>query len=260
MSPPPGIEELSPARVAARLSTIRYGRSLDVRAETGSTNDDAREAAAEGAPDGHVVVADRQRAGRGARGRSWDSPGGTDLYVSIVARVPLSPARLPPLTLAVGLGVAEAVRASAPDADVDIKWPNDVRLGGRKCAGILIETVSSGGRIESAVIGIGLDVNRREFDPGLEASSLALAIGRSLDRADVLAAVLGRVEAEVDRFVARGPGDVVARVAPRLAWRGERVRVDELEGELLGLAADGALALRIDGETRTVRAGTLRRA
>src|SRR5689334_18189002 len=103
------VAEIAAERVLPQLRTVRYGRSLRVLATTDSTNDDAHEDAARGALDGHVVVADAQRSGRGSHGRTWASPAGTDLYLSIVARPELSLNELPPLTLAVGLAVAEAV-------------------------------------------------------------------------------------------------------------------------------------------------------
>lgn len=252
---------LTAEAVARRLTTVRYGRSLELRAETGSTNDDAREALARGAADGHVVVADRQTRGRGARGREWASPAGTDLYFSIVARVPLTPARLPPLTLAVGLGVARAAEARLPGVEVTVKWPNDVLLNGKKHAGILVESVSLGGRIDGAIVGIGVDVNRESFGE-LEpiATSWRRETGETFDRAEALAALLSCVEAEIDRFVRLGPRAVASAVEARLAYRGEPVSVDGAEGTLLGLNEDGALRLRTSEGERAVRSGTLRRA
>ena len=251
---------LDATRIAALLETARYGRSLDVREETGSTNDDARAAAAAGAADGHVVVADRQHAGRGAHGRRWDSPGGTDLYLSIVARVPVAPAALPPLTLAVGLGAARALERLVPDERATLKWPNDVMLAGKKCCGILVESTSLGAKVESAVIGIGLDVNRERFGPELEdvATSLRAVRGEPFDREEVLALLLLCVEAEVDRFVTYGSRAIVGAVTERLAWRGRRVSLDDVRGELLGLRDDGALELRVEGVTRALLGGTLR--
>ncbi|HJL19016.1 MAG TPA: biotin--[acetyl-CoA-carboxylase] ligase [Sandaracinaceae bacterium LLY-WYZ-13_1] len=245
------------------LSTERYGRSIEVVGETGSTNDDARAAAERGVPDGHVVVADRQVAGRGAHGRPWDSPGGSDLYLSIVARVPLEPARLPPLTLAVGLGVARALEAVVPAARVEQKWPNDVLMDGRKVSGVLVETVSSGTRVQSAILGIGVNVNRARFAPALEAhaTSLRLASGARHDRARVLAGLLACVERQVDAFVRMGPRAVLGGVEARLAWRDRRVRCGDVEGVLAGLRDDGALRVRgDDGVEHALVAGTLRRA
>lgn len=247
--------DLDPLRIAALLETRRFGRSLDVRETTGSTNDDAQ--AAHGVPDGHVVLADAQTAGRGAHGRGWDSPAGSDLYFSIVTRPgALEPARVPPLTLAVGLGVARACEALTA-AEVTLKWPNDVLLNERKCAGILVESVSVGERIDRVVIGIGVDVNRDAWPDELAsiATSLRMVLGEPLDRALVLARLLGHVEEEVDRFLERGPAACVAAVEARLAWRGREVVCGEQRGTLLGLREDGALLL---SGRQVVVSGTLR--
>ncbi len=252
--------DLIATNVASRLRARRYGRSIDVRMETDSTNDDAREALERGAPDGHVVVADQQRRGRGARGRRWDSPAGTDLYLSIVARVPLELSKLPPLTLAVGLGLARAAETLAPHTDVAVKWPNDLLIDGLKCAGVLVEASARGTSVEGVVIGIGLDVNRVAFEEELAdlATSLRLATGLVQDRATVLARVLDHVEDEVDRFVEHGVSALIPRVDAKLALRGSRVRCDEVEGVVLGLAPTGALRLQTATGIRDVVAGSLR--
>jgi BirA family transcriptional regulator, biotin operon repressor / biotin---[acetyl-CoA-carboxylase] ligase len=252
------IADLERARV--ELRSRRFGRSLEILAETGSTNDDARAALERGALDGHTIVADRQSAGRGARGRVWSSPGGSDLYFSIVSRAHIDLSRSPPLTLAIGLGVARAIEALA-QREARVKWPNDVLLGGRKCAGILVEASARGAMLEGAVIGIGIDVNREDFDPELDviATSMKRERGERFDRATVLARALESVEEEVDRFVASGPASIVDRVGARLAWIGERASSDDVEGLVLGLAPSGALRMRTDdGRVREVVSGTLR--
>jgi BirA family biotin operon repressor/biotin-[acetyl-CoA-carboxylase] ligase len=239
--------ELSPERIAQLLRTQRYGRSLRVVASTASTNDDARSDALERVADGHVVVADTQTQGRGSHGRAWSSPAGKDLYVSIVARPEVRLAALPKLTLAVGLGVADAVDAVLGAPRARVKWPNDVWLERKKVSGILVEASSIGDEANLVVIGIGLNVNRIELEPEIaeSASSLRLASGASadLDRAAVLCGLLLAVEASVDRFVAHGPEAIVAEVDRRLALRGERVEHEGLEGILLGLSTDGAVRI-----------------
>ncbi|MET0339601.1 MAG: biotin--[acetyl-CoA-carboxylase] ligase [Polyangiales bacterium] len=255
------MSKLTHAAVSARLGTQRIGRSLTLLASTGSTNDDARRAASEGAPDGHVIIADHQTAGRGSRGRSWSSPPGTDLYVSVVLRVELPPARLPPLTLAVGLAIAEALEALLPASHrPEVKWPNDVWVGRRKVAGVLVEASSVGARAEPVVVGFGINVNRRSFPSDLAhpATSLAEALGHDLPRDEVLARVLDRLEAWVDRFLREGPAPLVAALAGRLALRGERARCDDVEGVVDGVAESGALVLRTPGGPRVLMAGTLR--
>jgi BirA family biotin operon repressor/biotin-[acetyl-CoA-carboxylase] ligase len=251
--------DLGPDLIGAALGSRRYGRSLEVKATTGSTNDDARLALEAGRPDGHVIVADHQSSGRGARGRRWESPAGSDLYFSIAARIPLEPRRLPPVTLAVGLGVARALESLGVEA-VELKWPNDVWVAKRKCAGILVEAGTRGATLDGVVIGIGIDVNRQRFDDELAdvATSLRLATSRRHARGAVLATVLEAVETEVDRLVRFGPDSVLREVDRRLAMRGEVVACDEVEGTLLGLGSSGAIRIGTATGVRELLAGTLR--
>ncbi|HKU44239.1 MAG TPA: biotin--[acetyl-CoA-carboxylase] ligase [Polyangiales bacterium] len=244
------------------LATVRYGRSFRWLQETGSTNDEARSAALSGAPNGHVVLAERQLRGRGSNGRSWSSPAGQDLFVSIVDRPALALPQLPPLTLAVGLGVARAVETLLPGVRAEVKWPNDVLLhGSKKCAGILVEASTSGTSVESLVIGIGLNVNRLEFDEELRDIATSLRAERPgqepYDRAHVLAELLLCVERQVDRFVERGPADTVGELAPRLALIGKRARCGEVEGEVAGVSPSGALLMRTASGTCELHAGRL---
>ena len=233
-------------RVAQLLATQRYGRSLVQLASTASTNDDARRAAEQDVSAGHVIVADAQTQGRGARARSWSSPAGLDLYLSIVDRLPVQLAELPPLTLAVGLGVASAVDAllGGCAAPSQVKWPNDVLISGRKCAGILLETQSG---LDAVVIGIGLNVNRREFSEELRELATSLAVARGgaepFDRNQVLATLLGAVERSVDRFVAEGAAAIASALTARLAWVGQPARCGDLQGIVRGVDAQGALLI-----------------
>lgn len=256
----PGVPDLTDTLLDAHLNSRVYGRSRVVVAETGSTMDDARAAEEAGLPDGHVVVADTQSAGRGSRGRTWHSPAGVDLYFSVVARPALSSNAWPLLTLAVGAGVAEALgEASARSAT--IKWPNDVLLDGKKCAGILVETRSSAGTApESAIIGVGVNVNRRAFpeaDYDLAPTSIALRTGEDAGRAKLLAAVLGAMERHVDLLRREGPSAVVRAVEAQLAFRGQSVRWEGGSGTVQGIAQDGALRVTraLDGVETLLRAG-----
>ncbi|HEX2678112.1 MAG TPA: biotin--[acetyl-CoA-carboxylase] ligase [Polyangiales bacterium] len=260
---PPSLEG---ARVFAQLRTQRYGRSLDLRHVTDSTNDDARQAALGGAPNGHVVVADAQRHGRGSQGRDWSSPHGEDLYLSIVDRPSVAFAALPPLTLAVGLGVAEAVDALRGDAGAAapsrVKWPNDVQIDRKKCAGILIEaTASGGGELQSLVIGIGLNVNRTEFPSELSALATSLRLQhaqqRPLDRTAALCTLLDHVERWVDRFAQEGAESVTRALASRLALLGERASCGEVRGIVRGVSPGGALRMETEHGVREIIAGRL---
>jgi len=251
-------------RIASLLTTTCYGRSLDVRARTGSTNDDARDAAAAGAPRGHVVVADAQERGRGSHGREWSSPAGVDLYLSIVERVTLPPSAIATVTLAVGLGVTDAIASLSPElgSRVRVKWPNDAWIDRKKTAGVLVESSSSGAVQGPVILGIGLGVNRIEWPPELASSATSLrdaSPGKPVfDRDVVLATLLASVERAIDALVRYGVGPTVARLDERLAMRGEDVAIDDRRGVLLGLDPRGALRVRTPEGERTILSGTLR--
>ncbi|MDB4987154.1 MAG: Biotin-protein ligase [Myxococcaceae bacterium] len=261
MSAPCDFGDLSVEAVAALLATAQLGRSLTLEASTESTNDEARRAAGAGCADGHVVVADTQTRGRGSRGRTWSSPAGTDLYFSVVARLSLPAASLPPLTLVVGLAVAEALDAFLPAPQrALVKWPNDLWVGDKKLVGILVESASVGERLEPVVIGIGINVNRSSFPDSLDfpASSLALELGDRVERARVLAAVLNQLEARLDQFAKAGPGDAIGAINQRLALRGRSVRCGELLGSIERVASNGALLLHTARGPVECVAGTVR--
>lgn len=260
MNGAPVTAPLDPAAVQAQLTTAYYGRTLQVVDETGSTNDDASRAAAQNAARGFVLVANRQTAGRGSRGRTWLSPANTDLYLSIVDRPNLPLQQLPPLTLAVGLGVAELVAARLPHTKVEVKWPNDVWVDRQKCAGILVESSTSGTGAGPVVIGIGLNVNRTSFPPDLDqpATSLRLALGEPLDRNGLLADLLNAVERQVLTLCNDGSGAITAALQPRLAMRGHLVQCEGVRGELLGVAHTGALRIQTPSGERLVTSGRLK--
>ena len=255
-------DALSADVVGARLTTAWLGRAWRHVARVGSTNDAAAAwaRAEEPAPHGAVVVADAQDAGRGRLGRKWHSPPGESLYFSVVLRPPLPPHRVPPLTLAAGVAVAEALVAF--DVTPALKWPNDVQLDGKKVAGILTEMSADLDRVHHLVVGIGVNLNTREFPDELAAiaTSLAAARGAAVARADFAAALCARLEAWVDLFVADGAAAVVAAWKQHARFFGQRVRVtagrDRVEGVAEDLEDDGALRLRLDdGRAYRVVAG-----
>ena len=159
--------------------------TLLLRETLPSTNDEARKLAEQGAEDGLVILTDRQSAGRGRRGADWFAAEGQSLAFSIIVRPAEPKALWPRLALAAGLAVAEAAETCA--GDVGIKWPNDVWIGRRKIAGILVEAGH-----DFAIVGIGINVNGCQFPPELSqfATSLQLAAGQTQDRARILTAVL----------------------------------------------------------------------
>ena len=243
------IDDLKPERLRERL-TGNWGASLAVHDSTASTMDDASAAAAEGAKDGHLVLADQQTRGRGAHGRQWLSPPGSDLYFSVVTRPTVEPASTALITLATGLGVRDAVASLLPNRSVLVKWPNDIWIERRKCAGVLVESRTVGMRIDSVIIGVGLNVNRMQWPPELAGAATSLRAerggGEALDRADVLAALLSHIERWVTRFIKDGAAVVVDALRPALALVGERIRWEDGDGVFDGIGPDGAARVRTD--------------
>ncbi|MEX1193897.1 MAG: biotin--[acetyl-CoA-carboxylase] ligase [Dehalococcoidia bacterium] len=235
------------------MTTAAVGRHISYFPSTGSTMDDARRLAEEGAPHGSIVIADEQTAGRGRFARHWVSPSGTNLYLTLLVRPEV--ARLRTLSMVAPLAVCRAVKAVTGLAPM-IKWPNDVQIGGRKLSGILIESELSGAEVNYALIGIGLNVNDPIADREIAeiATSLAREIGRDLSREAVLAALLNEFEALYES------ADVYARWRERVITLGQDVRVtfraDVYEGLAEDVDADGSLVLRLhDGSLMTFEAG-----
>ena len=202
------------------------GRSLDRRENVVSTMDECTAALRAGAPDGHVVVARRQSGGRGRTGRAWHSADEGGLYLSFVLRGFDSAAAASGLTLSVGVGALDAVRALGVER-ATLKWPNDVVVDGRKLAGILTswvdgETPASSG----AVVGIGLNVAQASFPDKLApiASSVAIETGRAREPGAVLSELLASVEAAVDSFRRDGLAWVVPAWSSRSDLWGRRAR------------------------------------
>jgi BirA family transcriptional regulator, biotin operon repressor / biotin---[acetyl-CoA-carboxylase] ligase len=264
------------ASLSARLHTRWLGRAFEWRASCGSTNDLAAERARAGAPAGLVIVADAQTSGRGRLGRGWHSPADENLYLSIVLRPGRPAAEIPPLTLLAGAGVARALRSLG--LGPRLKWPNDVELvedGGRegpegkqrrKVAGILTEMASAGGSALHVVVGIGINANGVDFPPEIagRATSLRRALGRAVDRVELLAALLDAFEPLCEEFERRGPAAAVEAFAAHAAFPAPcRVTApgrpgDRLEGIALGIDADGALRLQDDtGQIHRVISGEL---
>jgi len=257
-------------RLSAALTTGWLGRASEWLPSCASTNDLAGERARAGAPAGLVIAADSQTAGRGRLGRTWHSPPGANLYLSILLRPSRPAAEIPPLTLLVGGALARALAGLglAPR----LKWPNDVQLldgtgRRRKAAGILTEMSSAGDRASHVVVGVGLNVNQIDFPP--EIAELATSLrrargGQPLDRVAVLAAFLNQLEPMLADFERVGPAAAVRAFEAYAALPATcRVtapgRPDErLQGTALGVDPDGALRLQDEtGQIHRVLSGEL---
>lgn len=256
-----GPDRIGPAELGPHL-TGRW-REVVWRAELDSTQRLARERARAGAPEGTVVIAEAQTQGRGRLGRQWHSPPGVNLYCTLVLRPPRSPAVAPQLALVAGVAVADAVRDTIGRA-AQIKWPNDVLLGGRKVAGILTEMEGEAERVAFVLVGIGVNVNLDPagFPPDLAAgaTSLRAAAGAPVDRAVFTARLLAALEARYGQFLAGGFAAIRPAFEATAFLTGRAVRVSGPEaaaqGRVVGVDDEGALRLeRADGATLRVLAG-----
>lgn len=272
MTPP---EDLAAAIDRARPRLGRLASTILFFETIGSTNDEAavRSATREPlalspqpySPEGLVVVADQQTAGRGRRGHTWFSPAGSGLYVSVVltpATARTDPARATTLlTLAVGVALAEGIE-QATGLRVDLKWPNDLQVSRRKLGGILAESSGAGGRSDTVVVGYGINVQTKAFPPELRdrATSLESELGRATDRHHLLAETLvaiarryedllsGRFDAILDAWRRLAPAAVGARVE----WT---TNAGTLTGVTAGIDDLGALLVRMDGRVERIVSG-----
>jgi BirA family transcriptional regulator, biotin operon repressor / biotin---[acetyl-CoA-carboxylase] ligase len=252
------LSEPLPADLSDAIAHVRDGRRLGrlgshvlFFSSVGSTNDIAMTLAATGEHEGAVVVADRQTEGRGRRGRRWVSPPAAGLYASVVlrpARARIAPDRATALlTLSAGAALAEAIE-SVCGLGPDIKWPNDLLIGGRKLAGILAEGMvgeQAGGYrpVTSVVLGYGINVGPAPPDPELgdRATSLERELGRPIDRAALFAETLaalaaryddlleGRFDAILDAWRRRAPSSVGARVQCDVAGESQSGRTEGVD-------------------------------
>lgn len=239
-------------RALERVAGRPWPAPVRVLAETGSTNDDAKALAREGAPHGTLVIADSQTAGRGRSGARWHSPAGENLYLSLVLRPRVAASAVAPFTLVAGLVVAGAVdeRTSRPAL---VKWPNDVHVGGKKVSGILVEGQVRGDALSSIVVGLGVNVTTSSFPPPLDmtATSLSMLGARDCDRAGLAAAIaVGLIDA-AEQFAREGLAPFARELAARDALVGRRVRVGDVQGSALGIDAEGRLLISTDAGVTT---------
>ena len=245
--------DLAPGAVLQVLGTRRMGRAYEFFSTCTSTNDVARSRAAAGAAEGLAIVADSQTAGRGRLGRSWHSPPGQNLYLSLLLRPALPARQAAPLTLLAGAALARALTEAG--ATPRLRWPNDLLVPAagefRKAAGILTEMATDGEQVRHIVLGVGLNVNGQEFPPDLaeRATSLRMALGRAFDRVRLLVDFLAAFEATYDDFLTRGPASGLVQWR-RYADLGRVCRIDRDGARVEGIATDidddGALLVRDD--------------
>jgi BirA family transcriptional regulator, biotin operon repressor / biotin---[acetyl-CoA-carboxylase] ligase len=256
-------DKLLPDEVAQGLKTFLLKGPIHYHETLGSTNDLAKELGSKGAPEGTVVVAETQTRGRGRLGRDWNSPPGAGLYVSLLLRPALPPEELPQITLTAAVAVAKAVVA-VTGLTPGIKWPNDLLWDGKKLGGILTEMETESDCIRHLVVGVGVNVNNRDFPPELEATatSLTLAGGVAVSRLRLLRAYLEEFDALYGRFLNREFDAILSQWKEYAVTLGRVVTVrqglKEISGLAVAVAPDGALLIETrPGEVVRVTSGEI---
>ncbi|MDE3105073.1 MAG: biotin--[acetyl-CoA-carboxylase] ligase [Acidobacteriota bacterium] len=258
--------------VEAALQGTRFAGKLQHFARIDSTNTYALQQAQAGAPDGCVYLADEQSAGRGRSNHTWHSVTGDGLYLSVLLRPQLTLRNALWLALATGLAIQHAIRQTL-GVTTDIRWPNDLLVGRRKCGGVLVETAAATDAttpLRYAVVGIGINLNHTSFPAELaeSATSLWLAGGQPVSRELLLPPLLRALQQEFERLEREVHGlpesaGLLQRFAASSSWvHGKQVRVSEMggyTGQTDGLDPQGFLRVRTeDGTVRTVLSGGVR--
>ncbi|MFZ0981339.1 MAG: biotin--[acetyl-CoA-carboxylase] ligase [Candidatus Acidiferrales bacterium] len=254
---------LVPQMLSHRLHGTPFARRILHFFKVGSTNAVAMQLGESGEPHGAVVVAEEQTAGRGRAGRTWASERSAGIYCSILLRPPIPPAHAPLLTLVAGLAARDAA-AEDLDALPDIRWPNDLLVGGHKFCGILTEMHAEPDRIHYAVVGIGVNVNQSKMPADLAAIATSLRIenGKTHSRFELLIRLLQYFDRYYNQFLADGALPVLRRFAQVSSYyEGKRVRIttatETFTGVTAGLEPSGVLRVaRDDGRgTEAVLSG-----
>jgi BirA family biotin operon repressor/biotin-[acetyl-CoA-carboxylase] ligase len=253
---------LTPNMVRQRLKGSLFGRHIHHFFKVDSTNRVALELAHAGEPEGTVVIAEEQTAGRGRAGRAWHSERAAGIYMTLLLRPPLSPVQAPLLTMLAGLSAHAAIQAEL-HLSVDLKWPNDLMLNGKKLGGILTEMHAEPSAVKFVIVGIGINVNQEKFPGELSAiaTSLRIESGRRLSRLELLSRLLREFETDYNRFLQEGAESVTQRFSAVSSFaNGKHVRVTNgaasFTGITAGLGPEGLLLVQRDnGQVVTVIAG-----
>ncbi|MBP2662521.1 MAG: birA [Firmicutes bacterium] len=253
-------DRLLPDEIRVQLTSTILGQEIHYFSEVDSTNTEAKKLAANGCPEGTIVVAEAQSTGRGRLSRGWFSPFGQGIWLSVVLRPPFGPMDAAKCTLMAAVGVNRAINA-VTGIGCGIKWPNDILWNNRKVVGILTEMSAEMDVINYVVIGMGINVSIEEFPDEFAASavSLSVAAGRSISRVKLLTTILAELENAYILVKKSGFAPVLAAWRQESITLGQQVKVQGFERSFTGLAvdidADGALLVKTSQGVERVVAG-----
>jgi BirA family biotin operon repressor/biotin-[acetyl-CoA-carboxylase] ligase len=251
---------LSVHELLPKLNTKHFGRNLRLLDSVPSTQDELRQLAEEGALEGTLVIAEEQTSGRGRMGRSWVSPAGKGIWMSLLLRPPVPLPLTPQLTLLTAVALSRAISRIVP-VTIGIKWPNDLLVGGKKISGILLESAAEDERLRYVVVGMGISVNLDPTDYPEEllvkAASLKMVSGNAVNRSDLIAAILEEFERLYELYLEEGFATI------RALWEAHAVTLNNqtllhtpqgsIQGVPRGLDDMGGLLVEMeDGSFRTI--------
>jgi BirA family transcriptional regulator, biotin operon repressor / biotin---[acetyl-CoA-carboxylase] ligase len=254
-------DKVDVAQLKEVLDTKRYGQQIHYYDTVESTQLIAHDLVRQGAPDGTIVIAEYQKAGRGRMQRPWDSSKGKGIWMTVIIRPNIAPHQAPQYTLVTAVAVVNAMKSLFKNFTPEIKWPNDILINGKKSTGILTEMIAEADQIQALLIGIGINVNQTmaDFPDELQdiATSLRVQEGKEIDRALVVAKLLSYLEHYSDHYEKHGFSRIKTLWEEASATIGKRVRATTLreviEGEAISITESGVLQiLQTDGEIKGV--------
>ncbi|EPL07606.1 bifunctional biotin--[acetyl-CoA-carboxylase] ligase/biotin operon repressor BirA [Pseudomonas sp. CF161] len=253
------ITSLSSAEIGRQAAVCPWG--VLVYDSIDSTNAQALRLIERGQPSPFLVLAERQTAGRGRRGRKWVSPFAENLYYSLVLRIEGGMRQLEGLSLVVGLAVMQTLRELGVSS-AGLKWPNDVLVGQKKIAGILLELVGDPADVCHVVLGVGINANMRSADEvDQEWTSVRLETGKTVDRNELAACLSLVLKSYLDRHQMSGFSAIQEEWEQNHLWQGRPVSliagVNKIDGVVAGIDRQGALRLMVDGAERVYSGGEL---
>ena len=251
--------------IRRNLKTSVFGKKdILVFGSTDSTNIEAFNLAAAGAPEGSIVIADRQKAGKGRMGRAWSSPAGKNVYISVILRPAIPPYLAPRITIVTAIALSDTfIESGIPGHR--IKWPNDILVGDKKISGILTEMKGDTDSIEFIITGIGININAvlDDYPPELHSTvtSLNIILNRNTDRNDFTALLLSNLEKYYNRFLMGEFSGILSTWKERADIVNREIKVQQFNetftGRVIDLNEDGNLLVDTGGEIRTVNSGDI---